>query len=1055
MFKRIAISNIGIVNSDDDKEFLTLNNKGVISFKYDPENFVYFRCRAITADVPNKNGDYFPEEEIIKSYKTFINVGVYKDHDADSVNKAVGKILWADYIPEGKYVELIGCIDKKLDPDLARRVQMGIIDSCSMGCVVKEAECSICHNIAKNPSQLCKHMHPTYGIKGSIDSNGNIVYEINRGIQFTELSLVTVPADSTAKLFEVVAMKKSDNRFSILNYSIFKDINNYNNDFLNRLYETIRIGLDNENLMIKTVAKGFKSFFDSLDLFNKQITNKFKDYLANLLVLSDPRLVEVINFYKANIKRKQKRILAKEYEEAMEYINNLLKSFPNILKILSNNAKDPDFKFALMYCISNGITMPILSKIKEFIKQENLSEDYFDFFELYNKLFVFLSRNNYPNFSFPIHEIGEPFDYLAIDKLNFDTFNINLTELERLLLQVIPENKSNFVNKDKDKIIFLSLIRNTSYYNALRLYYQAGDNFLNDYEKIFGVNIKDNFLKYIESYKKGKDLKSKHEHLLNDLRDKLDEIFGFEDIYKKMYEGKAIPTERRMKGETLKQHIRYLINFLKSFDKKIDSTLFGRYYLLNKYNKQSTEDLKFGKYLLRNFIYGFINPEELSHLNLQFLIKFFDNIAGQINFEEIKNLIDFEQNVFKKITLVKNPQELVSILDIFKNPKKFFVDGKIKNILEKDKEIADKLKNKNISFFKFKEFEVFGSDKINKTYETITLFRTEIAKKRYEALNKEIAKFQSAYDIYNEFLKYVLKTIVDILQNKNITTFPLISKVNEMSGYHELKEKIFKINNFLENLKRLVSNIFENKKKLSNIENEYNKNIKILNESIEKMRDLPKEIEETEKELKEKQKGSDVYKGINIKPVDYSLIIKTIETEIKRIDYIASIINKSKFEEFKNIIRELIDKLRNRDYSDYYIKLQKAIEILDELKIDVNNKQVLYQNFSKYNIDLITKELNELKKILFISRSSKLEFKYIPGYGFKTSFIEARQGEKVVLKRLSEIMPPEVMADILDNNPNVITPDELITQLNKVFKNIEEFSEYFNSNLVGSKGDPE
>jgi hypothetical protein len=211
MFKRYAsatvIEKISIAQA---KKIVHAEDESPMSFEYDPENFTYFRCRAITANEANGNGDLFPDEHLRKSFKTFVGVGLYKDHDSDSIDKAIGKVLWAEYIVpnEGNpYVETICAVDKQLAPDLARRVESGIATSVSMGCSVREAECGVggCGNIARNPQELCQHMMPGFGVKGRRNPDGSTIYEINRGIQFTELSLVTVPADPTARIFEVYA----------------------------------------------------------------------------------------------------------------------------------------------------------------------------------------------------------------------------------------------------------------------------------------------------------------------------------------------------------------------------------------------------------------------------------------------------------------------------------------------------------------------------------------------------------------------------------------------------------------------------------------------------------------------------------------------------------------------------------------------------------------------------------------------------------------------------------------------------------------------------------
>jgi len=177
------------------------------AFDYDPDNFVYFRARSITANIANGNGDFFEDKELEASYKSFVGKGFYIEHDSDSIEKAKGIILDSVWYPEGKYIECLVAVDRKAYQDIARQIEAGILNSVSMGCVVEEAECSICRNIARNQHELCAHMNPmspTY-CKGRTQSDGVKAYEINRKVTFSELSGVAQPADIEAHVFEVFA----------------------------------------------------------------------------------------------------------------------------------------------------------------------------------------------------------------------------------------------------------------------------------------------------------------------------------------------------------------------------------------------------------------------------------------------------------------------------------------------------------------------------------------------------------------------------------------------------------------------------------------------------------------------------------------------------------------------------------------------------------------------------------------------------------------------------------------------------------------------------------
>lgn len=180
-----------------------------ISAKKD-DNFVYFWTRAVSADVPNLNSDLFPLDELKKAYPTFIGRGLYMDHNAQSVANAVGKVFDAKLLEdptateeEGKYY--VGClcgVDKTTHPDIAAKVAHGVIDSVSMGASCGSCQCNICNRICHTPEEFCVHLQH----QGQIDpETGKKCISINRDVNFSELSLVGVPADPMAKMQQVFA----------------------------------------------------------------------------------------------------------------------------------------------------------------------------------------------------------------------------------------------------------------------------------------------------------------------------------------------------------------------------------------------------------------------------------------------------------------------------------------------------------------------------------------------------------------------------------------------------------------------------------------------------------------------------------------------------------------------------------------------------------------------------------------------------------------------------------------------------------------------------------
>ena len=135
------------------------------------------------------------------------------NHDSDSPDKAFGIILDAvfhRYIKPA-YVEILAAIDKEVaeqkHPGLIHKVVNGIINATSMSVLCESARCGFCGNLAYNEATLCSHMKPgspNYA-KGRKQPDGSIIFEDNYGLTFTEDSLVNVPADPTAHIFQIFA----------------------------------------------------------------------------------------------------------------------------------------------------------------------------------------------------------------------------------------------------------------------------------------------------------------------------------------------------------------------------------------------------------------------------------------------------------------------------------------------------------------------------------------------------------------------------------------------------------------------------------------------------------------------------------------------------------------------------------------------------------------------------------------------------------------------------------------------------------------------------------
>ncbi len=166
---------------------------------------LFFRAKAIEADRQNTNGDFFSTEELLKAYKSFEGVPFFTNHDNQDVEKARGKIVFAEWVPEEKAVYTIAFVDRDAYPHICRSIEEEYVTGVSMGASVEYSVCSICENVAERTEDYCGHIKNRKGRKftgsarnvktGEIKQfNDEPVFEYNYGVKFIELSAVVDPA---------------------------------------------------------------------------------------------------------------------------------------------------------------------------------------------------------------------------------------------------------------------------------------------------------------------------------------------------------------------------------------------------------------------------------------------------------------------------------------------------------------------------------------------------------------------------------------------------------------------------------------------------------------------------------------------------------------------------------------------------------------------------------------------------------------------------------------------------------------------------------------------
>jgi len=168
-------------------------------------NALFFKARAIEADIPNNNGDFFSADELKKSTQTFVGVPFFTNHQNDDVEKAKGKIVFAEWSEEQQAIYVIAFVDRDAYAPLARGIEQEYVTGVSMGCSVEYSTCSICSNQAISQDDYCAHIRNLKGRKftgratdvktgQTRDYKEAAVYEDNFGIRFIELSGVVDPA---------------------------------------------------------------------------------------------------------------------------------------------------------------------------------------------------------------------------------------------------------------------------------------------------------------------------------------------------------------------------------------------------------------------------------------------------------------------------------------------------------------------------------------------------------------------------------------------------------------------------------------------------------------------------------------------------------------------------------------------------------------------------------------------------------------------------------------------------------------------------------------------
>jgi hypothetical protein len=152
----------------------------------------------------NKNGDYFPEDQLIKYHKTFEEHGyVYRHHVNHDPANSIGRVIFSTYNPVMHRVEVIEYVETAKAPDIVDRIARGDYPLTSMACKTPWDECSICGNRARTVKAYCDHLRKEMN---RLHPDGRKTMALNLApLKFFDMSVVLRPADVTSSVLRKVA----------------------------------------------------------------------------------------------------------------------------------------------------------------------------------------------------------------------------------------------------------------------------------------------------------------------------------------------------------------------------------------------------------------------------------------------------------------------------------------------------------------------------------------------------------------------------------------------------------------------------------------------------------------------------------------------------------------------------------------------------------------------------------------------------------------------------------------------------------------------------------
>lgn len=226
----------------------------------------------------NRNGDYFPEDNLIQWHKTFETspAHVFRHHVNKDPSIAIGKVIYSYYNPRMHRVELIAEVDNKLGAAEKQAIEQGNFPMTSMACHTPYDVCSICNNRAHTRAEYCSHL--TTQLNKTLP-DGRRVMSLNVGpLKFFDISIVIRPADITSSVLQKVASNEDLPSVSSAEAAEIEGVN-YGNE---KKASIKKIAVEKAADLIKEIPGEIDDASDSLKSILKNVQDPEEALLSTL-----------------------------------------------------------------------------------------------------------------------------------------------------------------------------------------------------------------------------------------------------------------------------------------------------------------------------------------------------------------------------------------------------------------------------------------------------------------------------------------------------------------------------------------------------------------------------------------------------------------------------------------------------------------------------------------------------------------------------------------------------------------------------------------------------